>query len=336
MKNATHEEAFTTLTGRMAFVTFMVFISITGALANVMVIFSIFFNHSLRTKTNYVVFSLAVSDFFVATIAIPLRLLPELTTSTTMLVPCNVVLAFTILFDGASRLNIVLISLDRFIAVRFPFFYETHASKRAVLIAITGFWTILGVFATFLLSGVGLRAKEEHAEDLTSNASNICLLSTTLSEAAVMTFTIGFCSIPILVIVPINYYLVKKSYWHIKKIHDLLESVEANSNLERSDNMRKRSQELALRHRNRAKMVAVLVCLFLILVAPITIIDVTETLGNLSVPSYLSKPAVCLIYLNTAVNVFVYAAFNGAFREAFKRMFVRLKEFLDQCPCLAR
>ena len=81
-------------------------------------------------------------------------------------------------------------------------------------------------------------------------------------------------------------------------------------------------------------MVAVLVCLFLILVAPITTIDVIETLGNLSVPPYLSKTAVCLIYLNTAVNVFVYATFNGAFREAFK--FVQFKEFIDQCPCLVR
>lgn len=193
-----------------------------------------------------------------------------------------------------------------------------------------------GRICPFRLSGVGLRVNEEHTEDSTSNASNICFLSTTLSEVAVMTFTIGFCSIPIIMIVPINYYLVKKSNWHIKKIHDLLKSVEVNSNLERSDNMRKRSQELALRQRNRAKMVAVLVCLFLILVAPITIIDVIETLGNLAVPSYLSKTAVCLIYFNTAVNVFVYAAFNGAFREAFKRMFVRFKEFIDQCPCLAR
>lgn len=201
----------------------------------------------------------------------------------------------------------------------------------------------MGVFAISLLSGLGLhkeQEKDESMEELATKTSNICLLSTTLSEAAVMAFTIGFCLIPILIVVLINFYLVKKSHWHIQKIHDLQRSVEVNYNLDGSDagstgdNTRKQSQELALRQRKRAKMVAVLVCLFLVLVAPITIIDVIETLGNLSVPPYLSKTAVCLIYLNSALNVFVYAAFNSAFREAFNRIFVQFKRLIDHFTCL--
>ena len=332
MEDASQFESFTAKAGEVAFVTFMVFISVIGALANITVIVSIFANHNLRTKTNYVVLSLAVSDFFVATVAIPLRLLEELNTSNGTLVPCNVVLAFTILFDGISRLNIVLISFDRFMAVKYPFSYDRHASKRSISIAITVFWTAMGLFAIGLLSGLGVRNDEEEnvkADFISRKKSRICLLSSTLSEAAVVTFTIGFCSIPVLIVVPINCYLVKTSYWHIKKIQDLHESVEANYNVDRSDmNTRNLSQELTLRHRKRAKMVAVLVCFFVVLVAPITIIDVIETFCDQSVPPYLSKSAVCLIYLNTSVNMFVYAAFNKEFRDAFYRI---LKVFLNRC-----
>ena len=332
MENATTVSQ-PTPTGKIAFVTFMVFISVIGALANFTVILSIFANRNLRTKTNYVVLSLAVSDFFVSTVAIPLRLLEELSSSKSTLVPCNVVLAFTIWFDGVSRLSIVLMSLDRFMAVKYPFSYDNYASKRAISIAIVVFWTTMGTFAICLLSGLGVRNEEEaenvEADFISRKRSHICFLSSTLSEAAVVTFTIGFCSVPVLIVVPISCYLVQTSYWHIRKIQDLHESVQANYNLGQTDmNTRNQSQELVLRHRKRAKMVAVLVCVFVVLVAPITIIDVIETFADLSVPSYLSKSAVCLIYLNTAANMFVYAALNREFRDAFYRI---LKVFVIRC-----
>ena len=332
MTNASQSESFTEQVGSVMFVTFMTFVSVAGALTNFVVIFSIFLDQNLRTRTNYVVFSLAVSDFFVATVAIPLRLLEELNTSKNTTVPCNVVLALTIVFDGVSRLNIVLISIDRFVAVRFPFSYTIkYTSRKFVLIAIAVCWTMMWTFSICILNGVGLRSKDgENVEELSREKSKICLLSSTLSEAAVMTFTIGFCTVPMLVVVPIYFYLVKKSHWHMKKIQDLHRGVEANFNSDGSDfNARKQRQELALRQGKRTKMVAVLVCLFLFLVAPITIIDVIETLGNKFVPSYLSKSAVCLIYLSTVVNMFVYAAFNREFRDAFLRIFTAFqKQFL--------
>ena len=309
--------------GTTVFIAFMACISLTGALTNALVIFSIFTNQNLRTRTNYIVLSLAVSDFFVATIAIPLRLLG-------ILVSCNVVVAFTILFDGLSRLNIVLLTFERFIAVRFPFWYERNASKNQVLTAIAVCWTVMGTFAIFLLSGVGIRhEKDENNEKLVVKSFTICLLSSTLSGAAVITFTIAFCSIPLLVVVPMNCYLIKVSYRQMRTIRDLHMSVEAN--LDQSNDAQR---DFTLGQKRIVKMVAVLVCLFLILVAPITIIDLIETLGKFSVSPYLSTSAVCMIYLNAALNMFVYAAFNSTFREAFQRIFVQIRTFIVRHSCL--
>lgn len=325
MRNDSQDEAsFVDQIGRTVFMVFMAGISLTGALTNTLVIFSIVTNQKLRTSTNYILLSLAVSDFFVATVAIPLRLLGGL-------VSCNVVVTFTILFDGLSRLNIVLLTFERFIAVRFPFRYERNASKRTVLIAIAVCWTVMGTFAISLMSGVGIRhEKGANNEELVSKSTTICLLSTSLSEAAVLIFAIAFCSIPILVVVPVNCYLIKVSYRQMKTIHDLHTSVEAN--LDQANDTRVQ-RDFTVAQKKIVKMVAVLVCLFLVLVAPITIIDLIETLGKLSVSPYLSTTAVCMIYLNTALNMFVYAAFNTAFREAFRVIFVQIRTFIDQHSC---
>ena len=190
----------------------------------------------------------------------------------------------------------------------------------------------MGLFVIFVMSGVGIRhEKDENNEKLVIKSFTICLLSTTLSEAAVITFTIAFCLIPLLVVVPINCYLIKVSYRQMRTIHELYMGVEAN--LDQSNGTRVH-RDFTLGQKRIVKMVAVLVCLFLILVAPITIIDLVETLGKFSVSPYLSTSAVCMIYLNAALNMFVYAAFNSTFREAFQRIFVQIRTFIVRHSCL--
>ena len=107
-------------------------------------------------------------------------------------------------------------------------------------------------------------------------------------------------------------------------------SVQAN--LDQSNDTRVQ-RDFTVPQKKLVKMVAALVCMFVVLVAPITIIDLIETLGKVSVSPYVSITAVCMTYVNTALNMFVYAVFNTAFREAFYRIFVRIRTFLDQHSC---
>ena len=64
-------------------------------------------------------------------------------------------------------------------------------------------------------------------------------------------------------------------------------------------------------------MVVVLVGLFIVLVLPITLIDLLGAFEQSSVPPIVAKIAVCMIYTNATINVFVYAGFNGEFRRTF-------------------
>ena len=206
-------------------------------------------------------------------------------------------------------------------------FGTKDATKRAAVInAIVSCWASMGIFSTTLLNGVGIQEKHDARNvELARDTSTICILSTTLSEAAVIIFTIVFCSLPMLIVVPVNCYLIKVSYRKMKKIHDLHVSVEANLDEQQST---PEQSDFSVKQRKIVRMVDVLVCLFVLLVAPITIIDLIETLGKVVVPCYLSKIAVCMIYLNAAVNMFVFAAFNKIFREAFRGIFVQVRAFV--------
>ena len=147
----------------------------------------------------------------------------------------------------------------------------------------------MGTFAISLMSGAGIRhEKDENNEELVQKSSTI--LSTTLSEAAVIIFTIPFCLIPILVVVPVNCYLIKVSYRQMRTIRDLRASVEVNLDQSHGPQVQR---EFTVAQKKIVKMVAVLVGLFLILVAPITIIDLIETLGKVSVSPHLSTTAEC-------------------------------------------
>jgi len=72
-------------------------------------------------------------------------------------------------------------------------------------------------------------------------------------------------------------------------------------------------------------MVITLVGLFVILVLPITIIDLMGVFGVSDVPPLVAKIAVCMIYTNATINVFVYAGFNGEFRRTFREIFRAVK-----------
>ena len=82
-------------------------------------------------------------------------------------------------------------------------------------------------------------------------------------------------------------------------------------------------------------MVITLVGLFTILVLPNTVIDLMSAFGESNVPPLVAKVAVCMIYANATINVFVYAGFNGELRRTFCEMFRSVKaQVVRLLPCL--
>ncbi|CAL9682598.1 unnamed protein product [Knipowitschia caucasica] len=117
-------------------------------LGNVLVCLSVLTERSLKTATNYFIFSLAVADLLLAVLVLPLFVYSEFmggiwTLSTSI---CDTLMTMDVMLCTASILNLCAISVDRYIAVVVPLKYNRNQFSMRQLALITATWVLsLGV-----------------------------------------------------------------------------------------------------------------------------------------------------------------------------------------------
>nr|CAI5861544.1 unnamed protein product [Callosobruchus analis] len=118
--------------------TIAVILSIITVVGNIMVMVSFKIDKQLQTISNYFLFSLAVADFAIGLISMPLF------TIYTLLgywplgpIVCDTWLALDYLASNASVLNLLIISFDRYFSVTRPLTYRAKrtTTRAAVMIA---------------------------------------------------------------------------------------------------------------------------------------------------------------------------------------------------------
>lgn len=131
---------------RVLIVIIAVFLSLTTVVGNIMVMISFKIDKQLQTISNYFLFSLAVADFAIGLISMPLFTLytvlgywplgPHI---------CDTWLALDYLASNASVLNLLIISFDRYFSVTRPLTYRAkRTTSRAAI--------MIGMHIRFLLS----------------------------------------------------------------------------------------------------------------------------------------------------------------------------------------
>ncbi|EDO47859.1 predicted protein, partial [Nematostella vectensis] len=180
-----------------------IIISILGACGNSTVIMVVVMNKRLHTFTNYLLVNLSVADFLVSVVAIPFRVIHG-HDSGEVLPPCHVTLGLTVLFDGASRINITLIALDRLIAIKWPFKYRQLSTIKVLLSSVVCVWIFGVVFGLLPVNGIGLNSGETRKE--------MCFFHSSLSDSYVYSYLVLFCILPLVIVVPVNVFLFTASY----------------------------------------------------------------------------------------------------------------------------
>ncbi|KAK7896711.1 hypothetical protein WMY93_022036 [Mugilogobius chulae] len=117
-------------------------------LGNILVCLSVLTERSLKTATNYFIFSLAVADLLLAVLVLPLYVYSEFmggiwTLSTSI---CDALMTMDVMLCTASILNLCAISVDRYIAVVVPLKYNRNQFSVRQLALIAATWVLsLGV-----------------------------------------------------------------------------------------------------------------------------------------------------------------------------------------------
>ncbi|KAH0953262.1 hypothetical protein HN011_000922 [Eciton burchellii] len=129
--------------GRVMIVVVAVFLSLTTVLGNIMVMISFKIDKQLQTISNYFLFSLAVADFAIGLISMPLFTLYTVL-GYWPLGPhvCDTWLALDYLASNASVLNLLIISFDRYFSVTRPLTYRAKRTTLKAAIMIASAWGI--------------------------------------------------------------------------------------------------------------------------------------------------------------------------------------------------
>lgn len=143
--------------------------SVFGILGNFLVCITIKRDHTLQTKTNYYLFSLAITDLAVCVIVIPLAIIQDFTSNFTIFMfekinvffcidkwifdshVCTLWVFFDLLLCTSSIYHLCAVSILRFIAIQFPLKSNRNSSSQPTFFIVFSIWTVSILFSSIIL-----------------------------------------------------------------------------------------------------------------------------------------------------------------------------------------
>ncbi|XP_049893637.1 alpha-1B adrenergic receptor-like [Epinephelus moara] len=119
---------------------FFIMFAIVG---NILVILSVVCNRHLRIPTNYFIINLAIADLLLGTTVLPVSATLEVLDYWVFgRIFCDIWAAVDVLCCTASIMSLCVISIDRYIGVRYPLQYPMIVTEKRALLAMLGVWVL--------------------------------------------------------------------------------------------------------------------------------------------------------------------------------------------------
>uniref|UniRef100_A0AAY5KTB9 G-protein coupled receptors family 1 profile domain-containing protein n=1 Tax=Esox lucius TaxID=8010 RepID=A0AAY5KTB9_ESOLU len=277
--------------------TFFSLISVVTVFLNLLVIISISHFKQLHTPTNLLILSLAVSDLLVGLIVIPAM-------TVAILEPCWVLGEyFCVLFLFASFSctslslgNLILISIDRYVAVCDPLMYHSKITTSRIRCCIALTWCCCIIYNVVLMKVlVNVQVPSRCFEE--------CYFSEGFISGIIMDLVISLvapCSIIITLYLKI--FVVARS--HARKLY----SNEAASGV--------KTVQANKSERKATKTLVIIVFNYLICWIPMYFLQLIYDASNDSSSAFICFP----LLFNSLVNPIIYALFYPWFKVTAKRI----------------
>lgn len=243
----------------------------------------------LRSPTNHLLLSLAVSDLLVVLLVLPVEVLLTGTCWVLGDLVCALYFFLPVTLISASVGNMVLISVDRYVAVCDPLHYPTRITPRLVSVCVCVCWICSLLYSVFLLL--------DHLQQpgRYNSCSGECVVSIAGDVDLVVAFIIP---ISVIVVLYIRVFVVA-----------VTQARSARSQL--SVTVKVRRSEL-----KAARTLGVVVAVFLICYSPYYCLSLTG--GNILIGSSAEAAMSFLMYFNSCLNPLIYALLYPWFRRAIR------------------
>ncbi|OXB73943.1 UNVERIFIED_CONTAM: hypothetical protein H355_008238 [Colinus virginianus] len=274
---------------------------------NIVVCLAVTLDRRLRSLTNCIIVSLAITDLLLALLVLPFSAFYELTSEwpfgSTL---CNIYLSLDVMLCTASILNLFIISLDRYFAVTTPLRYRQLVTPSRVAVGLVVIWTV-SLMVSFLPIHLGWNTNGTAVQNTTPNCTRECQLEVNPVYGLVdslLTFYIP------LVIMCITYYRIFKIAREQAKRINHTWCCSSNSPMPPMVKEHKATVTLAV------VMGAFIVCWF----PYFTVFTYRGVWGDSSVKGTPMSIVLWLGYANSALNPILYGTFNRDFRVAYQHL----------------
>ncbi|XP_015250512.1 PREDICTED: trace amine-associated receptor 13c-like [Cyprinodon variegatus] len=271
-------------------------ISLLTSSLNLLVIISISHFRKLHSPTNLLLLSLAVSDFFIGL----LMFIHIVQINGCWLLGdrfCVIFPYLAYIFTNVSIGTMVMISIDRYVAICYPLHYNTKITKKKVKICVSLCWTWSTVFP-------GLNLMENFKQPgIYNSCLGECIIVINYIGGMVDLILSFIAPITIIVVLYFRIFVVAVS--QIRAIH----SHSAGLTLHGSVNVKKSEIKVA-------GSLGVVVVVFLICLLPYFCVTLTgqDTLLNASITAFV----IVLFDFNSCLNPIIYTFFYSWFRKSIK------------------
>ncbi|XP_062842608.1 adenosine receptor A1-like [Trichomycterus rosablanca] len=279
-----------------------VLIALSSVLGNVMVVWAVRMNRSLRDTTFYFVVSLALADIAVGALVIPLAITMSIGVNTHFY-SCLLGACTVLVLTQSSILALLAIAIDRYLRVKIPISYKQVVTRKRAGTAVVLCWLVSIIVGLTPMFGWN-NLKELKSNDSLGPYLNItCEFEKVISMEYMVYFNFFGWVLPPLVVMLIIYteifYMIHKQLG--KKVHG-----------SQAEPSRYYGKELKL-----AKSLALVLFLFAVSWLPLHILNCVTLFCPKLKNKILIYIAILLSHGNSAVNPVVYTFRIKKFRSTF-------------------
>lgn len=293
-------------------------LDILTILGNLLVCITVLSFRRLRTTTNYLILSLAFSDFLLGVLVLPFSTLNTIVPKWPLgAVFCNIYISTDVMLCTVSILNLFAISLERYLAVSLPLLYTRLLVFRRVMIIIAAIW-----FFSFLMGFVPILAGWNTHDGHIQNMDNpsVCVFES--NKVYVLLVAVGTYFAPLIVMcaVYIRVFIIARG--QVRQINQLVRQTV------RMFNKDPKSRDPRLASDSKATVtLASVVTAFAICWVPYFVLFTIKPFISTPIDPNLDLFVLWLGYINSMLNPFLYGFHNTEFREAFLKILCRKSSY---------
>uniref|UniRef100_A0A3B4URL8 Trace amine-associated receptor 13c-like n=1 Tax=Seriola dumerili TaxID=41447 RepID=A0A3B4URL8_SERDU len=274
-------------------------ISLLTVALNLLVIISISHFRQLHTSTNLLLLSLAVSDFLVGLLLMPVQILLIRGCWFLGSLICGLFYYSSFILTSASVGNMVLISVDRYVAICDPLCYPTKVTLKRVKFSVCLCWA-----CSVMYNGLILNVFLKHP-DTYNSCYGECVVVINFITGAVDVMLTFIGPITVIIILYMKVFVVAVSQARAMRSHIAAVTLQGSVGVTANKSERK-----------AARTLGVVVVVFLICFCPYFYPSFTGQ--DMSTDVAFSIFGVWLLYGNSCLNPMIYAFFYPWFRKSIK------------------